>query len=120
MAYHFQRISLVSFLANPFILPAQPAVMILGGLAVLLSHVWFPLGQIAAWVAWPFVVYTIRMVELFDRVPHGTIFLGEALHLVRDPVLRGAFLRDFWRGPIKRVASNLLSGIRSKSPWESD
>lgn len=77
MAYHFQRISLVSFLANPFILPAQPAVMILGGLAVLLSLVWFPLGQIAAWVAWPFVVYTIRMVELFDRVPHGTLFLGE-------------------------------------------
>jgi competence protein ComEC len=77
MAYHFQRISLVSFLANPFILPAQPAVMILGGLAVLLSLVWFPLGQIAAWVTWPFVVYTIRMVELFDRVPHGTIFLGE-------------------------------------------
>ena len=77
MAYHFQRISLVSFLANPFILPAQPAVMILGGLAVLLSLVWFPLGQIAAWVAWPFVVYTIRMVELFDRVPHGTVFLSE-------------------------------------------
>jgi len=77
MAYHFQRISLVSFLANPFILPAQPAVMILGGLAVLLSLAWFPLGQIAAWVAWPFVVYTIRMVELFDRVPHGTIFLGD-------------------------------------------
>lgn len=77
MAYHFQRISLVSFIANPFILPAQPAVMIVGGLAVLLSLVWLPLGQIAAWVAWPFVVYTIRMVEIFDRVPHGTIFLGK-------------------------------------------
>jgi competence protein ComEC len=77
MAYHFQRISLVSFIANPFILPVQPAVMILGGLAVLLSLVWFPLGQLAAWVAWPFVVYTIRLVELFDRVPHGTLFLGE-------------------------------------------
>ena len=77
MAYHFQRISLVSFIANPFILPAQPAVMILGGLAVLLSLVWLPLGQIAAWVAWPFVVYTIRMVEIFDSIPHGTIVLGD-------------------------------------------
>jgi competence protein ComEC len=77
MAYHFQRISLVSFLANPFILPAQPAVMILGGLAVLLSLIWLPLGQIAAWVAWPFVVYSIRVVEIFDRIPHGTIVLGE-------------------------------------------
>jgi len=77
MAYHFQRISLVSFLANPFILPAQPAVMILGGLAVLLSLIWLPLGQIAAWVTWPFVVYTIRVVEMFGRIPHGTIFLGD-------------------------------------------
>ena len=77
MAYHFQRISLVSFIANPFILPAQPAVMIIGGLAVLLSLLWFPLGQIVAWIAWPFVVYTIRVVELFDRLPHGTIFLGD-------------------------------------------
>ncbi|GAB4454212.1 MAG: hypothetical protein Kow0070_00130 [Anaerolineales bacterium] len=76
MAYHFQRIPLVSFIANPFILPAQPAVMILGGLAVLLSHVWYPLGQAAAWITLPFVVYTIRMVEWFDHVPHGTIFLG--------------------------------------------
>ena len=76
MAYHFQRISLVSFIANPFILPPQPAVMILGGLAVLLSHVWFLAGQAVAWITWPFVAYTIRMVELFDRVPHGTLFLG--------------------------------------------
>lgn len=77
MAYHFQRISLVSFIANPFILPAQPAVMILGGVAVLLSLIWLPLGQLAAWVAYPFTLYTIRVVELFDRVPHGTIFLGD-------------------------------------------
>jgi competence protein ComEC len=77
MAYHFQRISLVSFIANPFILPAQPAVMILGGLAVILSLIWLPLGQVAAWIAWPFAAYTIRMVELFDRVPHGMIFLGK-------------------------------------------
>jgi len=76
MAYHFQRISLVSFIANPFILPPQPAVMIIGGLAVMLSLVWLPLGQIVAWIAWPFVVYTIRMVELFDSIPHGTIVLG--------------------------------------------
>ncbi len=77
MAYHFQRISLVSFIANPFILPAQPAVMILGGLAVLLSLIWIPLGQLAAFVAWPFAAYTIRIVEIFDRVPHGTLYLGD-------------------------------------------
>jgi len=78
MAYHFKRISLISFIANPFILPAQPAVMILGGLAVFVSLVIQPLGQFIAWIAWPFVAYTIRIVEFFDRVPHGTILLGDA------------------------------------------
>lgn len=77
MAYHFGRISLVSVLANPFILPVQPAVMLLGGLALMLSYFYFPLGQVAAWVAWPFSAYTIRAVELFDRLPHGSLILGD-------------------------------------------
>lgn len=77
MAYHFKRLSLVSLLANPFILPAQPAVMILGGLAVLLSLLYLPLGQLAAWAAWPFIVYTIRVVELFAALPKGVIILGD-------------------------------------------
>ncbi len=75
-AYHFKQISLVSFVANPFILPVQPAVMVLGGLAVSISLVLYPLGQLAAWIAWPLTAYTIRVVELFDSVPHGVIYLG--------------------------------------------
>ena len=78
MAYHFKRISLISFVANPFILFVQPAVMILGGLAVSVSLILQPIGQLIAWVAWPFTAYTIRMVELFDRVPHGSIYLGNS------------------------------------------
>lgn len=76
VAYHFQQISLVSFIANPFILPAQPAVMMLGGVAVFVSLLIFPLGQLLAWLAWPLTAYTIRMVELFDSLPHGVIYLG--------------------------------------------
>jgi competence protein ComEC len=67
--YYFQRLSLVSFLANPLVLPAQPAVMILGGLAALTGMVFQPLGQVIAYLAWPFIVYTIRLVELFARLP---------------------------------------------------
>ena len=77
MAYHFKRISLVSLIANPFVLPVQPAVMIVGGIAVILSLIWLPLGAVAAFAAWPFVAYTIRLVELFDRLPNGVIVLGD-------------------------------------------
>ena len=75
--YHFQRLSLTSFLANPVILPAQPPVMILGGLAVLLGLVYAPLGQLAAYLAWPFVVFTIRAVEWTAAIPGGMVNLGD-------------------------------------------
>ncbi len=78
MAYHFKRISLISFVANPFILPVQPAVMVISGLAVFTSLIIYPLGQLIAWIAWPFATYTIRMVELFDSVPHASIYLGDS------------------------------------------
>lgn len=78
MAYHFKRISLISFIANPFILPVQPPVMIVSGLALLVSVVFYPLGQLIAWIAWPFSAYSIRVVELFDKVPHGVIVLGNS------------------------------------------
>jgi competence protein ComEC len=76
IAYHFQRISLVSILANPIILPAQPPVMVLGGLAVLVGMLWQPLGQVLGYLAWPFVAFTIRAVEGFATFPAGNIPLG--------------------------------------------
>jgi competence protein ComEC len=83
MAYYFQRLSLVSLLSNPLILPAQPAVEILGGLALILGLIWLPLGQLAAYLAWPFLVYTIRLAEWFAALPVSTINLGQvALPLV--------------------------------------
>ena len=72
-AYHFQRISLISIIANPFILPAQPPVMIASGLAVMLGRIYLPLGQVIAWMAWPYPAYTIRMVEFFNGFPGGVL-----------------------------------------------
>lgn len=77
MAYHFQRISLISFIANPFILPVQPLVMIIGGLSVFVSLIIYPIGQIIAWFAWAFAAYTIQVVEFFDKIPNGIIFLND-------------------------------------------
>jgi competence protein ComEC len=74
--YHFQRLSLVSFLANPIVLPAQPPLMILGGLATLAGLIWLPLGQFLAWLAWPFPAFTIRVVDLFAAVPSAAMDLG--------------------------------------------
>ncbi len=77
MAYHFGSVSWVAFLANPAILPAQPPVMTLGGLALILGVLYLPLGMLAAPLAWPFVLYTIRAVEFFADLPGGTLDLGD-------------------------------------------
>jgi len=76
MAYHFGRLSLVALVANPIILPAQPPLMVLGGLAVMLGLIYQPLGRLAAPLAWPFVVFTIRAVEFFGSVPGDVLILG--------------------------------------------
>ena len=112
MAYHFKRISLISFVANPFILPVQPAVMVLGGSAVFASLVSFPLGQIIAWFAWPFAAFTIRIVEFFDRIPHGSIFLGDSsLWLVAGFYIL-LFAVTFGRDEIRKRFNALAAPMR--------
>ncbi len=64
----FGRLSLVTPLTNFLILPAQPGVMIWGGVATLLGLVFRPLGQVVGWVAWVFLTYTIEVVRLTARV----------------------------------------------------
>ena len=77
MLYHFNRLSLVSLIANPVILPAQPLVMVLGGLAVLMGLVYLPLGQAMAWLAWPFISFTIRAVEFFHQLQGGLLVIDQ-------------------------------------------
>ncbi len=77
MLYHFHSFSLNTFLANPAILPVQPPIMLVGGLALILGLIWFPLGVAAAPLVYPFVLYTIRIVEWFSRLPFRTLYTGE-------------------------------------------
>jgi len=57
-------------------------LMILGGLSLALSRLYFPLGQVFAWVAWPFPAYTIRMVEFFSTFPNAVLPLDSFSLLV--------------------------------------
>ena len=77
MLFHFGSFSLLTFLANPAILPVQPPIMILGGLALILGVIWLPAGIVAAPLVYPFVLFTIRIVEFFSRIPLSSFQLGE-------------------------------------------
>ncbi len=75
--YHFERLSGSTLLANPLVLPVQPAVMILSGLAAIAGMLLPPLGQFLGWLAWPFAAYTLRVVELLSRLPRGVFTVGQ-------------------------------------------
>lgn len=76
MVYYFHQVSVVGLLANFLILPVQPAVMILGGIATLAGLIALPVGHVLAWAALPFPLYTIRVVEQMARLPYASIDIG--------------------------------------------
>lgn len=73
LMYYFQRVSLISLVANAFILPAQPPIMIVGGLAVIVGLVLPSLGQVVMWLVYLFLWYTIRMAQVFAQVPFAEV-----------------------------------------------
>lgn len=126
MAYHFGSVSLISIIANPFILPAQPPLMILGGLAVLASLVAIPLGKAIALIAWVFPAYTIRLVEFFSQFSSGVLYLGDvSLGLVLTFYVVLFFVYWKWQSVVKWkayvtpgvVAAGL--GVMSVLVWRS-
>ena len=69
LLFYFQRLSVFSLPANLLILPAQPALMIFGGVSLLMGLIVLPLGQALAFLSWGLAAYTIRIVEFFARLP---------------------------------------------------
>ncbi len=104
--FAFHRLSLVGLVANLLALPVQPAVMILGGIATVVGMIAQPVGQMLAWIALPFLEWTILVVQGFANLPFAAIEVGrfDALALVCIyTLLFGATLMD-WRALRSRIA----------------
>ncbi len=76
MMYYFRRISLISIIANPLILPAQPLLMILGGIATMIGMLSIPLARPIAALAWPFPAFTIHTVAALSNWQYASIGIG--------------------------------------------
>ncbi|MCW5877168.1 MAG: ComEC/Rec2 family competence protein [Anaerolineales bacterium] len=75
LLYHFGRLSPYALPANILILPAQPALMMLGGASLLAGLLWLPLGRLLAFLVWGLAAYSIRISELFAGLPGATLAL---------------------------------------------
>lgn len=78
IAANFGRISLSALLANPLVLPVQPAVMISGGLTLLAGMLHPLAGKLAMLVSWPFLKYTNAMVTLLAKIKGGVLTIHPA------------------------------------------
>ena len=76
IVYHFGRFSLVSLLSNLLILPAQPPIMIVGGLATLVGMISLPLGQLLGWLVWLPLAWSVWIVAWTVRIPYASLDLG--------------------------------------------
>ncbi len=59
--YNFNYLSVISLPANFLILPVQPAMMVMGGMALLAGVCFLPAGQLIAKLAWPLAFYSDQM-----------------------------------------------------------
>jgi competence protein ComEC len=120
IVYNFRQLSLVTLLSNFLVLPAQPGVMLWGGLATIAGLVWLPLGQVLGWIAWLFLTYTIRAVEITASIPYASLNLGHvspSLVWLYYGLLAGATLvskqepsrlKSLWRRLTDRLSTKVL------------
>jgi len=73
LLFVFGRISLISPITNLFIGWTIPIITVLGLCISLFGFVWFPLGQMVAWISWVFLEWLIQIIMVTSRVPFASI-----------------------------------------------
>lgn len=73
--YNFGNLSLIAPLANIFLVPVVPYIMLLGTLALICGLIWLPLGQLAALAAWAPLTWLTEGARLFAQMPGAAISL---------------------------------------------
>lgn len=68
IALQFKRISVVSLLANPLILPVQPAILEAGMVTLAVGAVSPLFGKVCAMFTWPLLAYTNFVVTSFAKI----------------------------------------------------
>lgn len=63
--FYFGRVSFVAPIVNVLVLWIIPWLMAFGFTAIVTSFLWFPVGQVFAWIAWVGMRYSVWIATLF-------------------------------------------------------
>ena len=96
LVFSFGNISLVSPLANLFVLPAIPYTMFAGFVAALAGLLATTAGRVVGWVAWLFLEYELRVIGWFAAIPHAAVE-SRAVGFIVVFFLYSVLLAWFWR-----------------------
>jgi competence protein ComEC len=75
-ALYFGQLSLVSLLVNLLVVPVQPAILIIGGVATMIAPLYFPLAQAFYWITLVPLAWTAEVVRWFSALPNAQIEFG--------------------------------------------
>ena len=124
IAIQFKRISLVSLLANPLILPAQPAILE-AGMITTLAGLFHPVfGKFCAMFTWPLLAYTNFVVSTLGKIKGAAVTLHPlaafwillaVLLVLLVFLLRNFFKKQFGRASTVWLMTLLIAG--SFSAW---
>jgi len=73
LVINFGQLSLIASLANVLILLFIPITMLFGFLAGLAGIFWLALGKIFGLLAWLFLTYEIKIIELLAKIPLAAV-----------------------------------------------
>ncbi|HLU11658.1 MAG TPA: ComEC/Rec2 family competence protein [Oceanobacillus sp.] len=75
-ALYFGQLSLASLVVNLLVVPVQPAILIVGGLATMIAFFVFPLAQALYWITLVPLAWTAEVVRWFAAMPNAQIEFG--------------------------------------------
>lgn len=106
LIYLFGQISIISPVANIFILAVMPYSMLFGFLTGASGFLFEPLALIFGWISWILVTYQIKMVEFFAKLPIASFSAGKAV-LIFILIIYIAALFRLFKG---RILTRLFLG----------
>lgn len=71
--YNFQKLSLISLVANVLILPIVPVTMFLGFLMATFNFVWTPLATVLAWLAFVLLKYETLVINFLGSLKYAAL-----------------------------------------------
>ncbi len=103
IAWHFGRISFISLIANPLVLPAQPPLLVLSGISAIAGSLLPAAGKVLALFAWPLAAYSNRVVALLARFDTASLAVNRSTALWLLVFVVVFILLFIFRGFFKKI-----------------